>query len=305
MDEKRTVEGVRGRHPSLIELFVALVIVSGTLTMFSPVIAAQGENDRPELCVSNLRQIGVAMLLYARDNDDYLPAPGDGLRGGTNWTHLNSKTGESKLLDPYLQNGGHSLRYLWVCPNLTERSDRRFAKDDRRFYQNFPRSYSMNYFLTSPGRVDLLLRNKKKEVISVTDPDSLNPALTEKGFIPLIRLPQGIVRSKILRAEQTVLLFEGIPLKVENGEQAAAYAGASWDGVAGFFPDAAACRAAHRDKDCQASGIMPFHGLQNNYLYCDGHLQAKQPKRKGWVPTASDPGEFLVRHCRSLEAPCP
>jgi prepilin-type N-terminal cleavage/methylation domain-containing protein/prepilin-type processing-associated H-X9-DG protein len=59
---------------TLIELLVAIAIVAILAAMLFPVFARARENGRSANCLSNLRQLGTAALMYADDNDGLMPA---------------------------------------------------------------------------------------------------------------------------------------------------------------------------------------------------------------------------------------
>jgi prepilin-type N-terminal cleavage/methylation domain-containing protein/prepilin-type processing-associated H-X9-DG protein len=65
---------------TLIELLTVIAIIGILAAILVPTVAMVRESARKAHCVSNLRQIGVASLLYASQNNDRLP---DLRRGGT------------------------------------------------------------------------------------------------------------------------------------------------------------------------------------------------------------------------------
>jgi len=58
---------------TLIELFVVIAIISIIAAILFPVFAQAREKARAAMCVSNERQLGLAFLQYAQDNDEFLP----------------------------------------------------------------------------------------------------------------------------------------------------------------------------------------------------------------------------------------
>ena len=58
---------------TIIELLVVIAIIAVLAAMLFPVFAQVREKSRQSVCVSNLRQIGAAAMLYRVDYDDQFP----------------------------------------------------------------------------------------------------------------------------------------------------------------------------------------------------------------------------------------
>src|SRR5712671_4436651 len=58
---------------TLIELLVVIAIIGILAAMLLPALASARERGRSAVCVSNLKQIALAINLYADDRDDYYP----------------------------------------------------------------------------------------------------------------------------------------------------------------------------------------------------------------------------------------
>ncbi|MCA1998016.1 MAG: DUF1559 domain-containing protein, partial [Armatimonadetes bacterium] len=68
---------VRHRAFTLIELLVAVAVIAVLAALLFPVFARAKESARKTVCLSNLKQLGAALLLYAADQDDAFPNTGD------------------------------------------------------------------------------------------------------------------------------------------------------------------------------------------------------------------------------------
>jgi prepilin-type N-terminal cleavage/methylation domain-containing protein len=95
---------------TLIELLVVIAIIAILAAILFPVFARARENARKITCVSNLRQLGTAVTMYAQDYDEYLPNNYAGKKDTMLWNDLSG----SGLLDAYLKN-----KKVWFCPSDT------------------------------------------------------------------------------------------------------------------------------------------------------------------------------------------
>jgi prepilin-type N-terminal cleavage/methylation domain-containing protein/prepilin-type processing-associated H-X9-DG protein len=108
------------RRPAftLIELLVVIAIIAILAAILFPVFAQAREKARQATCVSNLKQLGTAAMMYAQDWDEQWPMLESG--GATRLTVAN-------LLDPYIKTnkknvnaGGGNLwpeDSIWRCPS--------------------------------------------------------------------------------------------------------------------------------------------------------------------------------------------
>jgi prepilin-type N-terminal cleavage/methylation domain-containing protein/prepilin-type processing-associated H-X9-DG protein len=95
---------------TLIELLVVIAIIAILAAILFPTFAQARERARAISCVSNMKQAGLALVMYVQDYDETVP-PQFPLNPPINGAGVNRTPLES-LLEPYTKNSG-----MWGCPS--------------------------------------------------------------------------------------------------------------------------------------------------------------------------------------------
>ncbi len=99
----------RHRAFTLIELLVVISIIALLIGILLPALASARERSRAAVCLSNMRQMGIALVAYANDNRFDMPPPRLG-HGAV--SHGHEQGSWFFLLDSYANN-----RLLPRCPS--------------------------------------------------------------------------------------------------------------------------------------------------------------------------------------------
>jgi len=114
---------------TLIELLVVIAIIAILASILFPVFARAREKARQTSCLSNVKQIMLAVLSYAQDYDEMLPFCANGVL--PDYTYLLWTFNAGSPLTPYIKNSqiGYcpsrraSPGYGWNFPHMPHHSD--------------------------------------------------------------------------------------------------------------------------------------------------------------------------------------
>jgi len=154
---------------TLIELLVVIAIAAVLAGLFLPVLARTREAGRSTACLSNLRQIGIALQLYAQDHNNHLPVMRDRV-SGTNEVAADRLPSMDMVLSNHLGN-----TQILRCPS-----------DRQQVYALTGSSYSWNSLLNGQDADRLQVFNLSfdpHQIPLVFDKEAFHKARGEKKGI--------------------------------------------------------------------------------------------------------------------------
>ena len=160
---------------TLIELLVVIAIISILAAILFPVFARARENARRTSCLSNLKQMGIATMMYTQDYDEHYPLTFIYWGSVLAWW--------PDLLQPYLKN-----RQVFICPS-----------------DSTPGQYTS---LRPPGYPGILCSYGVNQVGWGTAGPIMMPAATSGCAATTAGCPIGLPASALANAANTIMITE-------------------------------------------------------------------------------------------------
>lgn len=168
----KTPHCARPRAFTLIELLVVIAIISILAAILFPAFARARENARKTSCASNLKQIGIAAMMYSQDYDERVVP----LRNGAwpsypfaYWWGYIEADGTTKdltrgLLFPYMKNS-----QINKCPSFDS------AVSTGRVGNALGYAYNYSFLMPAAGQgVNMATINSPSETILLADAATVN-----------------------------------------------------------------------------------------------------------------------------------
>jgi prepilin-type N-terminal cleavage/methylation domain-containing protein/prepilin-type processing-associated H-X9-DG protein len=133
---RRIPERRRGGF-TLVELLVVIGIIAVLISLLLPSLNRARENAKQTVCLSNMRQIGLAFVMYNNANNGYFPRPGAGTQR-EDWIHWEpTRKLEDSALAPFMAKPINPEFFRCPSDQLSYRPSG----------SNYTYSYSVNYLI--------------------------------------------------------------------------------------------------------------------------------------------------------------
>ncbi|RYG67765.1 DUF1559 domain-containing protein [bacterium] len=127
---------------TLIELLVVIAIISILAAILFPVFGRARETARRASCASNLKQIGIGVMMYSQDNDERLMQP---------WSSGLGDGYVDAIWASFLPKQYVGSRQILICPSFKESSNPNESVYGSLAYYQTTYGYNALYMAPDPG----------------------------------------------------------------------------------------------------------------------------------------------------------
>jgi prepilin-type N-terminal cleavage/methylation domain-containing protein len=113
--KRKCPDNPRHRAFTLIELLVVIAIIAILASILLPVLEAAQQRAKAVQCLNNVKQIGMAGIVYLGDNNDFFPYGVD-VKNDSSWS---SNSAWHIMLLGYIGGTTNSKPKLFACPSDT------------------------------------------------------------------------------------------------------------------------------------------------------------------------------------------
>ncbi len=269
---------MKQRGFTLIELLVVIAIIAILAAILFPVFQKVRENARKTQCLSNEKQIGLAILQYNQDYDEAYPL-----------SHYNDPTGsEVRWYDevgPYVKNGNvfaFNGRYsgvggVWSCPSFPSMQEGNYGVHNDIFQEGAP--YNGRTAANPAPTIKLSAIDAPSDIIMVAEKGQ---DVGETAWLSFLTW-EGYWTTTV---EPTPGTSYGEHRDIEDVTQRPSFMG----GADCDLPKTSATGGPTGYGGCSSMPRYRHNGI-TNVLFCDGHAKGMTRGSLNWykniyVPTA-------------------
>jgi prepilin-type N-terminal cleavage/methylation domain-containing protein/prepilin-type processing-associated H-X9-DG protein len=175
---------------TLIELLVVISVIAVLMAILVPALGRAREQGRRVACAANLRNLGLALVNYIDDNDQYLPPAEARDKSDTtspeNW-YLNMGLLASMDVEPQRDADGTVLgpparRTVLTCPS---HRDLTMTNDVSPLFPPEPRPYALSYMINGTWRLSNRggLRGDRRHMTEFRKPSETLALCDGNGYV--------------------------------------------------------------------------------------------------------------------------